>query len=183
MFRHGETEWSTSGRHTSRTDLELTDNGRDAAIRLRDLVAEMTFTTVLTSPMKRARDTCALAGLGEQAVVDDDLREWDYGDYEGVTTTEIRADRPAWSLWRDGCPGGETADQVGTRVDRVIARIREYGGAVAVFGHGHALRVLAVRWVDLDPREGSVLALDTATVSHLGWEREDPVVRSWNLHP
>jgi broad specificity phosphatase PhoE len=183
LVRHGETEWSASGRHTSRTDLELTDGGREAAHRISELVAHVTFTAVFTSPMKRARDTCALAGLGGPAVVDDDLREWDYGDYEGLTTAAIRADRPDWSLWRDGCPGGETADDVGARVDRVIARIRATDGPIAVFGHGHALRVLGARWVDLDATEGTVLALDTATVSRLGWEREQPVVRVWNAQP
>ena len=181
LFRHGETEWSASGRHTSRTDLELTEKGRETAGRLRDLAAAMTFAVVLTSPMKRALETCALAGLDAHAVVDDDLREWDYGDYEGITTAEIREQRPGWSLWRDGCPGGETADQVGARVDRVVTRIRAADGPVAVFGHGHALRVLGARWVDLDPREGALLALDTATVSRLGWEREQPVVRTWNV--
>jgi probable phosphoglycerate mutase len=181
LFRHGETEWSRAGRHTSRTDLELTAAGREAPRRLGDLVAHVTFAAVLTSPMKRAHDTCALAGLGDRAVVDDDLREWDYGDYEGVTTADIRASRPKWSLWRDGCPGGETADEVGVRVDRVIARIRDYDGAVAVFGHGHCLRVLAARWIGLAPEQGAVLALDTASVSRLGWEREEPVVQSWNV--
>ena len=140
----------------------------------------MTFATVLTSPMKRARETCELAGLGAQAIVHDDLREWDYGEYEGITTAAIRASRPEWSLWRDGCPGGETVDGVGARVDRVITKIRSTDGPVAVFGHGHGLRVLGARWVDLDPRKGEVLALDTATVSRLGWEREQPVIRTWN---
>ena len=182
LFRHGETEWSATGRHTSRTDLELTDEGREAARHLGDLVAQVRFAAVFTSPMRRARDTCALVGLDKHAVIDDDLREWDYGDYEGVTTAAIRADRPNWSLWRDGCPGGETADEVCARVDRLVARIRATDGPVALFGHGHCLRVLGARWVGLDPREGAVLALDTATVSRLGWEREQAVIRAWNAH-
>lgn len=139
------------------------------------------FAAVLTSPLQRARDTCTLAGCGDGAVVDDDLREWDYGDYEGLTTAEIRAERPDWTVWRDGCPAGETAADVGARADRVIARLREYDGTVAVFGHGHCLRVIAARWVGLPPADGALLALDTASLSRLGWEREQPVVRAWNL--
>jgi probable phosphoglycerate mutase len=183
LFRHGETEWSATGRHTSRTDVELTETGREAAGHIGELAAGMTFAMVLTSPLRRARETCGLAGLAEGAVVDDDLREWDYGDYEGLTTPEIRASRPDWTLWRDGCPGGETAEQVCARVDRVLVRVLENDGAVAVFGHGHCLRVLAARWVGLAPADGARLALDTATVSRLGWEREQPVVRQWNLAP
>jgi broad specificity phosphatase PhoE len=180
-MRHGETEWSASGRHTGRTDLPLTDAGQAAARRLGALVASQSFAAVLTSPMRRARDTCVLAGLGENAVVDDDLSEWDYGDYEGVTTAEIRTRRPDWTLWRDGCPGGETADDVCARLDRVIAQIRSTDGPVAVFGHGHALRVLGARWVGLPPEDGGRFALDTATLSRLGWEREQPVIHTWNV--
>jgi probable phosphoglycerate mutase len=183
LIRHGETEWSAAGRHTGRTDLHLTDDGRAAAKRLGELLSGVTFSAVMTSPMLRARETCALAGLGEHAEVVDDLREWDYGDYEGLTTAEIRESRPDWTVWRDGCPGGETAQDVGLRVDRVIARLREHDGAVAVFGHGHCLRVLAARWTGLEPTAGAVLALDTASVSRLGWEREQSVVRTWNVNP
>jgi len=183
LIRHGETEWSATGRHTGRTDLELSDDGRAAAERLGTALAGLTFDAVFTSPMRRARDTCTLAGLGDEARVLDDLREWDYGDYEGITTAEIRSGRPGWTLWADGCPGGENADQVGARVDRVIRELRRHEGPVAVFGHGHGLRVLAARWVDLDPRAGALLALDTATISRLGWEREQPVVRQWNATP
>lgn len=183
LIRHGETEWSAVGRHTGRTDLELSDTGRAAAGRIRDVVSGTSFAMVLTSPLKRARETCAIAGLDEHAVVVDDLREWDYGDYEGLTTAEIRAGRPDWSLWRDDCPGGETADAVGARVDRVIAQIRTTDGPVAVVGHGHCLRVLAARWTGLDARQGAILALDTATISQLGWEREQAVVWRWNLLP
>jgi broad specificity phosphatase PhoE len=180
VFRHGETEWSATGRHTGSSDIDLTETGREAARRLRELIAGLTFATVLTSPMKRARDTCSLAGLGDRAIVDNDLREWDYGDYEGRTTPDIRSSRPDWTLWRDGCPGGESASQVGARVDRVTSRMRSEDGPIAVFGHGHCLRVLAARWTELPPQAGNVFALDTATVSRLGWEREQPVVRLWN---
>ena len=182
-MRHGETEWSAAGRHTGSTDVPLTEAGREAACRLGAYVAKESFSAVFTSPLGRARETCALAGLGDVAVVDDDLREWDYGDYEGLTTVEIRADRDGWTVWQDGCPGGEVAADVGARVDRVVARLRERDGAVAVFGHGHCLRVLAARWVGLPPEDGALIALDTATVSRLGWEREQPVIRSWNVQP
>jgi probable phosphoglycerate mutase len=182
-MRHGETGWSASGRHTGRTDVPLTDAGREAARRLGAVLAGKSFAAVLTSPMQRARETCALAGLGEAAVVDDDLREWDYGNYEGLTTPEIRSGRPDWTVWRDGCPGGEVAADVAERADRVIRRLREYDGAVAVFGHGHCLRVVAARWVGLPPADGALLALDTASLSRLDWEREQAVVRAWNLQP
>lgn len=182
-MRHGETEWSASGRHTGRTDVPLTEAGRAAARRLADVLSGQSFAAVFTSPMQRALETCVLAGLGDHAVVDDDLGEWDYGDYEGLTTAEIRSERPNWTLWRDGCPGGEVAGDVGARADRLIARLLEYDGTVAVFGHGHCLRVIGARWVGLPPDDGGLLALDTATVSRLGWEREQSVVRAWNLQP
>jgi probable phosphoglycerate mutase len=181
LIRHGETEWSASGRHTGRTDLELSAAGGEGARKLGVRLAEVTFDAVFSSPLRRARDTCNLAGLGDRADVVDDLREWDYGDYEGLTTAEVRATRPDWTVWRDGCPGGESADEVGARVDRVITRLREDDGAVAVFGHGHCLRVLAARWVGLPARDGALLALDTAALSRLGWEREQPVIRAWNV--
>ena len=181
LVRHGQTEWSASGRHTGRTDIPLDENGREQARELAATLAALPIALVLTSPLQRARETCALAGLGDGAVVDDDLQEWDYGDYDGLTTDEIRAARPDWTLWRDGCPGGETAAQVGVRADRVIRRARDAGGDTIVFAHGHLLRVLAVRWIGLGPEAGALLALTTATVSLLGWEREQAVVRRWNL--
>lgn len=181
LVRHGETEWSASGRHTGRTDVPLTHAGHAAAKAVRKLLEGRVFAAVLTSPLARARDTCLGAGLGDWATVDDDLREWDYGDYEGITTAAIRETRPGWTVWRDGCPGGETAAEVGHRADRVIDRIRWLDGAACVFGHGHQLRVLAARWIGLPPQGGSLLALDTASVSVLGWEREQPVIRLWNL--
>jgi probable phosphoglycerate mutase len=177
LVRHGQTEWSASGRHTSTTDLPLTEEGRRAARALS--LADRDFALVLTSPRRRARETCELAGLTGE--VDDDLAEFDYGDYEGLTTAEIRAKRPGWSLWTDGAPGGETAEQVGARVDRVIARALAAGGDVALFAHGHVLRVLAARWLELAPSLGARFALDTAAVSELGFERETRVVWKWNV--
>jgi len=182
-MRHGETEWSAAGRHTGSTDMPLTSAGRAAAKRIGQLVAPMAFAAVFTSPLGRARETCSLAGLAADAVVDEDLREWDYGDYEGLTTAEIRETRPDWTVWRDGCPNGEVAADVGARVDRVVTRLRERDGVLAVFGHGHCLRVLAARWVGLAAEDGARIALETATVSRLGWEREQPVIRTWNLQP
>jgi broad specificity phosphatase PhoE len=180
LVRHGETEWSRSGRHTGRTDVPLTDLGRDQAELLGRRLRGRSFALVLTSPLGRARETCRLAGLSEGALVRDDLREWDYGDYEGITTPEIRSRRPDWFLWRDGCPGGETAAEVGARADRVVAELRAAGGDCAVFAHGHVLRVLAARWLGLPPQEGSLLGLSTATLSILGYERQTPVVWLWN---
>jgi broad specificity phosphatase PhoE len=180
LVRHGETEWSRSGQHTGRTDVPLTDAGRAQAGRLRAQLEGRRFARVLTSPMGRAVETCRLAGLADHAQVTDDLREWDYGEYEGITTPQIRERRPGWNLWRDGCPGGETAGQVGARADRVIGPLRSLEGDAALFGHGHLLRVLAARWVRLGPEDGARLALSTATVSVLGWERETPVIRLWN---
>jgi probable phosphoglycerate mutase len=181
LVRHGETEWSASGRHTGRTDLALSDTGRRAARALARILDGSAVGPVFTSPLKRAVETCDLAGFGERATVLPDLAEWDYGDYEGVTTAEIRRSRPGWTLWRDGCPGGESIEEVGARADRVIARLREAEADVAVFGHGHALRVRAARWTGLPAADGALLALDTASVSLLGWEREQAVVRRWNV--
>jgi probable phosphoglycerate mutase len=183
LMRHGETAWSAAGRHTGRTDVPLTSAGCAAAKRIGQLVASQSFAAVFTSPLGRARETCELAGLAGGSVIDDDLREWDYGDYEGLTTAEIRETRPDWTVWRDGCPGGEVTADVGARVDRVVARLRERDGVLAVFGHGHCLRVLAARWVGLVAEDGARIALDTATVSRLGWEREQPVIRTWNVQP
>jgi broad specificity phosphatase PhoE len=180
LVRHGETDWSASGRHTGSTDLSLTERGRAAARAVAPALRAHDFAAVLTSPLQRARETCELAGFGDRAEVVDDLREWDYGDYEGLTTPQIRQLDPGWTIWQDGCPGGESATDVGTRADRVVARLLAIDGDVAVFGHGHLLRVLAARWCGLAPTVGAVLALDTATVSRLGWEREQPVVRMWN---
>ena len=148
-IRHGETEWSLSGRHTGTTDIKLTDNGRRLAERLRPVLAKESFARVLVSPMQRARETCDLAGLGDRAIVEPDLMEWNYGEYEGITTEEIHHSRPGWQVFRDGCPGGETPEQIGARVDRVIARVRAASGDVALFAHGHVLRVLVARWIGL----------------------------------
>jgi broad specificity phosphatase PhoE len=180
LARHGETEWSRDGRHTGRTDIRLTDEGRRQAELLRGALAEWSFAKVLSSPLERARETCRLAGLGDLAEVTEDLLEWDYGDYEGITTARIREQRPDWNLWRDGCPNGEAAASVGTRVDRVIAAVEEVDGPVALFAHGHVLRVLAARWLGLGPEAGALLALGTGTLSVLGYERETRVVRRWN---
>jgi probable phosphoglycerate mutase len=180
LVRHGETEWSRSGRHTGRTDVPLTDLGRHQAELLGRRLRGRSFALVLTSPLGRARETCRLTGLGEGGLLRDELREWDYGEYEGITTPEIRSRRPDWFLWRDGCPGGETAAEVGARADRVVAELRAAGGDCAVFGHGHMLRVLAARWLGLPPGEGRLLGLSTATLSVLGYERETPVLWLWN---
>ncbi len=180
LARHGETEWSRDGRHTGRTDVPLTDLGRREAELLRGALAEWSFARVLSSPLERARETCRLAGLGDLAEITEDLLEWDYGDYEGITTQQIREQRPDWYLWRDGCPDGEDAASVGARVDRVISAVEGVDGAVALFAHGHVLRVLAARWLGLGPESGALLALGTGTLSVLGYERETRVVRRWN---
>ena len=180
LARHGETEWSRDGRHTGRTDVPLTEEGHRQALLLRDALAEWTFVKVLSSPMGRALETCRLAGLADAAATTDDLLEWDYGDYEGITTAEIRKSRPDWYLWRDGCPNGEDTAAVGERADRVIAEIEDAERLVALFAHGHLLRVLAARWLGLGPEAGALLALSTATLSVLGYERETRVVRRWN---
>jgi probable phosphoglycerate mutase len=180
LARHGETDWSAAGRHTGRTDVSLNDAGRAAARTLGTLLAGDDFNAVLTSPLRRAVDTCAIAGYAAQARVDDDLREWDYGEYEGVTTDEIRRTRPDWSLFVDGCPDGESIDDVVARVDRVIERVRETDGAVLAFGHGHSLRVLAARWIGSAGMAGAHLVLATATLSVLGWERETAAIIRWN---
>jgi broad specificity phosphatase PhoE len=178
LVRHGETEWSRDGRHTGRTDIPLTETGRAQARQLAAALGEWSFARVLSSPLERALETCRLAGLGDAVEVTEDLMEWDYGEYEGITTPQIRESRPGWYLWRDGCPGGETAADVGRRVDRVIAQLED--GDVALFAHGHVLRVLAARWIGLGPEGGALLALGTGTLSVLGYERETRVVRRWN---
>ena len=183
LARHGETEWSRTGRHTGRTDVPLTDVGRRQASLLAVSLAGRHFERVLSSPLSRALETCRLAGFGDAAETRDELLEWNYGKYDGLTTLEIRSERPGWSLWRDGCPGGETATDVGERADRLLEELREIPGDVALFAHGHVLRVLAARWIGLPAPAGALLALATATVSTLGWERETAVVRLWNAPP
>ncbi len=187
LVRHGETEWSLSGAHTSRTDIPLTDHGRKRAEELRDFLKGTKFDAVLTSPMQRARETCAIAGLGGQAVVEDGLKEWDYGIYEGKTTKEIRETVPGWSVWSNEIKGGETVEQVGERADGVIARALtaaqaagEAEGRVALFAHAHILRILAARWIGLEASGGRLFGLGTGSVSRLGWERETRVVTTWN---
>ena len=180
LVRHGQTEWSRSGRHTSRTDLPLIGEGRDRARELAAALAARSFALVLSSPLRRARETCELAGLGGQMQVEDDLREWDYGEYEGLTTPEIREQRPDWQLWRDGCPGGEQPQQVAARADRVIGRLRGAGGDAIAFAHGHILRVLGARWVQERAAFGGRLALGAGSVSRLGFERESQVIVGWN---
>jgi broad specificity phosphatase PhoE len=181
LVRHAETEWSRSGRHTSVTDLPLTAEGERIARGLGPRLAGEPFDLVLTSPRQRARHTAALAGF-PHARVDEDLVEWFYGDYEGVTTVEIRRSVPGWTVWTHPSPGGETAEQVTERLDRVVARLRELDGRALVFGHGHALRALAARWIEQPVTEGRFLKLDTGTVSVLGYDREFPAILHWN-HP
>ena len=180
LVRHGETEWSRTGRHTGRTDVELTRAGRRDAELVGEHLSGRRFALVLTSPLARAADTCRLAGFADGAVVREELIEWDYGRYEGRTTPDIRAKSPAWSLWRDGCPGGETTPDVGRRVDRVIGELAQLEGDALLFAHGHVLRVLAARWLELPPAAGGRLALSTAALSVLGYQRETRVIRLWN---
>jgi broad specificity phosphatase PhoE len=180
LVRHGETEWSRSGRHTGRSDVPLTEAGRRQAELLRPRLEGRPFARVLTSPLRRAADTCALVGLGDVAEPREELVEWDYGQYEGLTTPQIRKSRPGWFLWRDGCPGGESPAEVGARVDGVVEELRNLHGDAALFAHGHVLRVLTARWLGLGPASGSLFALSTATLSVVGYEREAPVVWLWN---
>jgi broad specificity phosphatase PhoE len=180
IVRHGETTWARQGRHTSRTDIPLTPGGRAAARGLGDDLAGHDFALVLSSPKRRALDTARLAGFGERLELTDDLLEWDYGDDEGRTTAEIRAERAGWTIWQDGPQGGEGARHVAARVDRVIARVRAAQGDTLAFAHGHVLRALTARWLDLPVREGRLFELATATISVLGWERETPTIERWN---
>ncbi len=180
LVRHGQTEWSLSGQHPGSTDIPLTEEGRRHAEALGARLAEFQFARVLTSPLIRAAETCRLAGLGDGSEIVDDLREWDYGTYEGRRTVDIREDRPGWDLWRDGVPGGETVEQVGRRADRVIETARTAEGDVALFAHGHSLRLIGARWIGLSPERGARLALSTASISVLGWERETAVIERWN---
>jgi broad specificity phosphatase PhoE len=180
IVRHGETEWSLAGRHTSRTDLPLTEAGRRRAKHVGTRLAGRSFALVLCSPLLRARETCELAGFGAGAVLSDDLHEWDYGDYEGLTTDQIRRERPDWNLWRDGCPGGEQPDQVAARADRAIAQLRSAAGDALAFAHGHILRMLSARWIAMPAAGGARLALSAGAICELGFERETEVVQQWN---
>ncbi len=180
LVRHGETEWSRTKRHTGLTDVPLTEAGRDEARALGERLAGRPFSKVLVSPLGRAAETCRLAGLKGPAETTDDLIEWDYGEYEGRTTADIREGASGWTVWSGAIPGGESAMDVGTRTDRVLAALADVDGEAALVAHGHVLRVLAARWVGLDAVAGRLLALDTATLSVLGWERETRVIRTWN---
>ena len=182
LARHGETVWSREGRHTGRTDLPLTEQGERNAERLRERLAGLDFVKVLTSPLQRAKRTCELAGFGALAQVEPDLVEWNYGDYEGIRTAEIRKKRPDWALFRDGCPNGESPADVAARADRVVARICPIKDNVLIFSSGHFLRVFAVRWLGLEPLAGKYLMLDTASLSALSYEHDlcDPAIRVWN---
>ena len=179
LLRHAETEWSRTGKHTGRTDIALTDAGREVARKLGERLAGEEFAVVLCSPLSRARETAQLAGL-ECSGLRDDLLEWDYGEYEGLTTPEIRQDRPDWFLWRDGAPGGEMPDQVAARCDRVVAEVRAVEGRVALVAHGHILRALAARWIEEPAALGGRLHLSTGSISVLGFEREVRVIQTWD---
>ena len=183
LVRHGETEWSAAGKHTSRTDLPLTELGRERAVELREYLKGVEFVAVVRSPMLRAKETCEIAGLEGRAVVDEGLKEWDYGVFEGRTTKEIQAEIPGWSVWKDPIVGGETVEQVGVRADGVIARALAAagdGGKVALFAHAHILRILAARWIGLEARGGALFTLGTGSVSVVGFERETRVIQRWN---
>jgi probable phosphoglycerate mutase len=184
LIRHGETEWSISGQHTGTSDILLTERGRERAKGIRDYLHHRAFTKVFVSPLARARETCAIAGYGDQAIIEPNLMEWNYGDFEGKTTQQIREQYPNWIIWNGPVPNGETVEQVGARTDAVIARslskIGDDGGAVALFAHGHVLRILTARWLGLTPDSGRLFALGTGSVSVLGFEREQRVIESWN---
>lgn len=183
LIRHGETAWSLSGAHTGRTDVPLTEEGKRRAAALGDLLRGHEFAQVYTSPLARAHETCRIAAPAGPVQMDEDLMEWDYGRYEGLTTAEIRLVAPGWTVWRDGVPGGETIDAVAARARRVIGRAASAGGDAALFAHGHFLRVLAACWLELLPAAGACFALGTASVSTLGYERETPVITCWNRMP
>ncbi|MEE9232478.1 MAG: histidine phosphatase family protein [Nitrospirales bacterium] len=180
VIRHGETEWSLSGQHTGVTDIPLTENGRHLAKLLHPVLAKESFALVLTSPLQRAKETCKLSGLGDQAEVDSHLIEWNYGDYEGLTSDQIHRKIPGWLIFTDGAPGGETPEQVGERADHVIKRARAAKGNVALFAHGHILRVLVARWIDLPATAGRNFLLDTGTLNILSDYRGFPAVKTWN---
>lgn len=181
LVRHGETEWTISGQHTGLTDIPLTERGRAQGTSLAAQLAGRQFARVLSSPLSRALETCRLAGFGDAVETTDALLEWNYGEYDGVTTADIRAGKPRWSLWLDGAPGGETAMDVGLRVDGLIKEARDQDGPIAMFAHGHVLRVMAARWLGLPPGDGRLFALHPASVSTLGYERENPVIVDWNV--
>jgi broad specificity phosphatase PhoE len=183
LIRHGETEWSLSGAHTGSTDIPLTAQGRRQAAALGRFLSARNLAIVLASPLQRALETCRLAGYGGAAQIDPGLVEWNYGDYEGLTTAQIRGQRPDWSLWSDGVLHGETIGQVAARADRVIARLLPVEGDAALFAHGHILRILAARWLSLEPAAARLFAMGTASVSTLGYERETRVMTRWNLSP
>ena len=182
LARHGETAWSLSGQHTGMTDLPLTERGERNARRLGGRLGGLTFRKVFTSPLQRAARTCELAGFGSAAERDSDLLEWNYGKYEGRTSADIHVERPDWQLFRDGCPGGESPDQIGARVDRMVGKVRSIEGDVLLFSSGHVLRVLAARWLGLEPGAGRYFVLGTASLSALGYEhnRSEPVIRLWD---
>ncbi len=182
LVRHGETEWSLSGRHTGRSDIPLTANGEAAARQVGPRLTGKTFAAVWSSPSQRARNTCALSGFGTGAVVKDDLAEWDYGAYEGITTKAIHASRPGWQLFRDGCPNGEAVEDIGARADRIISELRQADAPILIFSSSHFLRVLGARWLGLPPTDGARFILDTTSISVLGYEHDltEPVIRRWN---
>jgi len=182
LARHGETAWSLSGQHTGLTDLPLTERGERNARSLGDRLRGLTFARIFTSPLQRARRTCELAGFGDRAEIDSDLVEWNYGDFEGRTSADIHQERPGWHIFRDGCPGGETPAQVDARADRVVRRVRAVQGDVLLFSSAHFLRVLAPRWLGLEPAAGRFLVLSTASLSALGYEHNltEPVIRLWD---
>jgi probable phosphoglycerate mutase len=180
LVRHGATEWSVTRRHTGRTDLPLTDEGREEVKRLGVRLARERFALVLVSPLARALETARLTGFGEVAQVEPDLAEWDYGDYDGRTAEEIRRERPGWTPWHGGYPGGETLEDLAARADRVVNRVRDVDGDVALFAHGHILRVITARWLEQPPLEAARYYLATASLSVLGWERETSVIDRWN---
>jgi broad specificity phosphatase PhoE len=180
LVRHGETAWSVSGQHTGSTDIPLTENGKDVARELGEKLNGHEFAAVWSSPLSRALETARLAGFTDGVRVDERLTEWDYGEYEGLTTAEVRKTRPDWFLWRDGCPGGESPEQIGERADGLVREIREVDGDVLLFAHGHILRVITARWLGYPPGDGMHFSLGTATLSILGWEREAPSIWRWN---
>ena len=180
LIRHGETEWSLSGAHTSRTDIPLTERGKERATKISDYLAQRKFDLVLTSPLQRARETCRIAGYADVAQIEENLREWDYGTFEGRTTADIRKDQPDWSIWDSPVPEGEPVEHVAARAQKVIDRALQAGGDVALFAHAHILRILAATWLGLEPRGGRLFALGTGSVSTLGFERETRVISTWN---
>ena len=180
LIRHGETEWSLSGAHTSRTDIPLTERGKQRAAKIHDYLAQRKFSLVLTSPLQRARETCRIAGYADMAHIEENLREWDYGIFEGRTTADIRKDQPDWSIWDSSVPEGEPVEHVAARAQKVIDLALQAGGDVALFAHAHILRILAATWLGLEPRGGRLFALGTGSVSTLGYERETRVISTWN---